>query len=128
MAIADGRPEGEKNPIVSSAMVPRWGPSGPDARVQPTLPFIKQSEPFAHRTFAFVREVVSGSRKRVQRRDVRPHARGQQSRRNRKILIVGRREPFALGIRGAKLGESGSGRGSRSRQEWYFIRPAVGHA
>ena len=51
---------------------------------------------------AFVGKVVSDTRKRVDRRHVRPQATGQ-ARRDRKVLVVRAREAQADGVRGVEL-------------------------
>ena len=74
------------------------------ARVQPILPIIQQPQPFRVGPLALVGEVVRRPRERVQRGDVRPHARRHQPRRDRKILVVRTRKPLALGVRGPQIG------------------------
>ena len=74
-----------------------------DTRVQPIVPIVQQPPPLLRRPASFVCEIVGGAGKRVERRDVRPHRRRQQSGRHGKIFVVGARQPFAGRVGGAQL-------------------------
>ena len=96
MTGADSRAQREKHTVVTNAVR--------HARVQPILPIIQQPQPFRVGPLALVGEVVRCSRERVQRSDVGPHARRHQPRRDRKVLVVRTRKPFAFGVCDPEIG------------------------
>ena len=55
--------------------------------------------PFGRRRAALVGDVVRDARERIHRRDVRPHRRGQQARRDGKVFVVRSRQRLARRVR-----------------------------
>ncbi len=71
-----------------------------DRLVQPVAPDVKSRRPLLRRIGALVGDVVRQTGEGIHGGDVRPHERGQQARRDRKILVVGVRQRLACRVGG----------------------------
>ena len=111
MTRANGRTERHEHTVVRSAFR--------HARVQPILPIIQQPQPFRVGPPSLVGKVVCCPGKRVERGDVRPHARRHQPGGDREIFVVGSHEALALGVGGPQSGRVGWHPARAHRQERY---------
>ena len=63
-----------------------------------TTPVTMRARPRDGRRVRFVGEIVCAPGERVNRRDMRPHGGGQETRCDGEVLVVFRREAFAVGV------------------------------
>jgi hypothetical protein len=75
--------------------------------MQTLLPGLQLRSPLFRTRRPFVGHIIGDTRKRIQRRDVRPHGSRQQARGDRKILVMRSRQLFAGRVRVGEQGRPG---------------------
>ena len=94
---------------------------GHSGAVEAAQPAVEQRMPLGRRPPAFVRDVIRSTGERVHRGDVRPHAAGQEQRRDRKVLVMDPRVALACRIRRGENSGRGAGRHSNLVFYWTWI-------